>query len=62
MATAAICLCHDNPFNRETTAGAAIYFSSDKELSSKLIELEQQSAGQRQAARLQMLQLAPGAL
>jgi len=58
MATAAICLCHDNPFNRETTAGAAIYFSSDKELSSKLIELEQQSAGQRQAARLQMLQLA----
>lgn len=58
MAAAAVCLCHDNPFNRETTAQLARYFSTARELSSKLIELELQSAGERQAMRLRLLQLA----
>lgn len=58
MAAGAYCLCHDNPFNRETTLGAAVYFSEADSLKNLINALDQTPASRRQEARMRLLQLA----
>lgn len=42
MGCANVCICHDNPFNREVTDNQHFYFSSAEELKLRLQEVEKQ--------------------
>jgi len=47
MAAGNLCLCHDNEFNRATTAGAALFFRDSAGLGAHLCRAEEQTASTR---------------
>ena len=46
MAAGNICICHDNEFNLETTAGKMLYFKSEDDLMLRVKEVEQMDANE----------------
>jgi glycosyltransferase involved in cell wall biosynthesis len=58
MAAAAFCICHDNPFNRETTLNLAVFFTDPSSLADALRETERLAPARLQSARMSLLQLA----
>ncbi len=63
MGCANVVVAHDNPFNRETLAGAGLFWRDERELAQRLVECETQERVERERlreavlARVRVLQL-----
>lgn len=52
LASSAVCICHDNPFNRETTSGKALFFNDADGLADRIRQLEAMPESEVSALRL----------
>lgn len=47
LASKNLCICHDNPFNREVTNNGALYFSNAQDVTAHLEEIEQHEGSEK---------------